>query len=411
MLDKSHCISMDEASRLSHLRESFVLPEETIYMNGNSLGAMPKGARDRLLRLADHEWSQDLIQSWNKNDWFVLTSFIGSELAKLAGADPDEVIVSDSTSVNLFKLVICALNINKPRKKIITDNNNFPTDIYILQGIVNSLGLELELDVVESNDVLSHVDTETALVVLSQVNYRTSELFNMFEMTQAVQKQGALILWDLSHSCGAMPIQLNKCNVDFAVCCGYKFLNGGPGAPAFLFVAKKWQSKIDQPLTGWMGHRDPFAMSTDYEPATGIKQLLTGTPPIASLVCLAEGVSVFNGLSMDDVLSESEKMGDLFIRLVDELCAGYGLSLVSPKDSKKRGSHVAYQHEYAYAVMQALIKKGVIGDFRVPNVMRFAITPLYLRYQDIWEAVSILKGVLENEDWNKKEYLKMAAVT
>jgi len=411
LLQKSEFITLDAESPLSELRQRFVIPDGVIYMNGNSLGAMPISVRDKLSAFAEKEWGQDLIRSWNVNGWYVLATQLGEQVSRLIGAAPEEVIFSDSTSVNLYKLVITALNIKGRRKKIVTDTDNFPTDLYILEGVAKSWGRDVQIEVVDRKDVINHIDSDTALLTLTHANYQTSELYDLREVSKAAHKHGALVLWDLSHSCGAMPIDLNGANVDFAVGCGYKYLNGGPGAPAFLFVAKRWLEQIDQPLTGWMGHKDPFAMSTDYVPADGIRQMLTGTPPIASAICLREGLRVFRNISLAEVRAVSIEMGNLFIELTDDLCRDYPLSVMSPRDGELRGSHVAVRHEYAYALMQELIANGVIGDFRAPDIMRFAFTPLYLRYVDVWRAVGVLRTILETESWNKKEYTARAAVT
>jgi kynureninase len=411
LLKKSEFIALDAASTLSGVRQRFSIPDGVIYMNGNSLGAMPKSVGDSLSAFVEKEWGQDLIRSWNVNGWYVLASQLGEQVSRLIGAAPDEVIFSDSTSVNLYKLVVTALNIKSQRKKIITDTDNFPTDLYILEGVAKSFGRGIEIEVVDRKDVIDCIDRDTALLTLTQANYRTSELYDLQEVSKAAHRQGALVLWDLSHSCGAMPIDLNGANVDLATGCGYKYLNGGPGAPAFLYVAKRWQEQIDQPLTGWMGHKAPFAMSADYVPAEGITQMLTGTPPIASAICLREGLSVFDGISLTDVRAASMEMGKLFIELTDDLCRDYPLSLVSPVDGERRGSHIALRHENAYALMQELIANGVIGDFRAADIMRFAFTPLYLRYIDVWHAVAVLRTILETESWNKPEYATRAAVT
>lgn len=410
-LTQDYFEQLDRQDPLAPLREQFVLPEGTLYFNGNSLGAMPRAMTRRLMDFTEQEWGHEIVRGWVTQGWYGLPQRIGAKIAGLIGAAEDEVIVSDTTSVNIYKLALAALQLKPGRTGIVTTQDIFPTDIYILEGVQSTLPGKVELSLTDADAVLQAVDQQTALVVLSPVNYKSGALYDMAQMTTQIQAQGALVLWDLSHSCGAHLVDLNGIGADFAVGCGYKFLNGGPGAPAYLYVAKRWQQQIQQPLTGWKGHANPFAMSPHYIPAEGITRMLCGTHPVVAMTCLEVAVDLFAGADMAQVQAKSRRMGELFITLAEQCCAAYGLELLSPKDSTQRGSQVSFSHHSGYALVQALIGRQVICDFRAPDVVRFGITPLYQKYQDIWQTVTILHEILATEQWRNYPAAPTATVT
>jgi kynureninase len=392
---------------LAHLRTEFSLPEGMIYLDGNSLGAQPKAAFQRAQQVIQEEWGTDLIKSWNKAGWFDLPSRLGNLLAPLIGADADEVVVTDSTSINLFKAIAAALHIQSQkadadtRKVIVTERSNFPTDIYMAEGLTKWLNRGYRLHLIDSADELSNaIDQNTALVMLTHVNYRSGALHDMTAVSAQAHAHGALCLWDLAHSAGAVEVNLQEANADFAVGCCYKYLNGGPGAPAFIWVPKRHQTNFHHPLTGWWGHAAPFAMHPSFSVTPDIRRALCGTQPIVSLAMIESGLQIFAKTPMAAVRQKSLALTDLFIQLVETRCAQYQLNLVTPREHAKRGSHVSFTHEHAYAVIQALIERGVVGDYREPGIMRFGFTPLYTSYQDVWDAVEILREILDHKSYN-----------
>ncbi len=401
----------DAADPLRVFRDAFQLPENVIYLDGNSLGPLPKAAQTRLQDVVETEWGADLITSWNKHGWIDMPQRIGAKIAGLIGAAPHEVIAADSTSINLFKLLAAALRLRPDRRVIVTEETNFPTDLYIAQGLARHLGGDVELRMVARDKILDALDVDTAVVSLTHVDYRTGAMHDMADMTAQVQAEGALMLWDLSHSAGAVPVDLNDCGADLAVGCGYKYLNGGPGAPAYLFVADKHLAAFEQPLSGWMGHAAPFAFDPDYRPADGIAQALCGTPSILALAALECGVDL--ALKADPALirRKSMHMGELFVALVEERCGEHGFALASPEVPEHRGSQICFRHPEGYAIMQALIARGVIGDFRAPDILRFGFAPLYLCYTDLWGAVDVLRDVMESGAWDDPAYRTKATVT
>ncbi len=408
-ITRADLAALDAGDPLAHCRDRFSLPEGVIYMDGNSLGALPRTTAARLADVVTREWGHDLIRSWNTAQWITYPQRLGDRIATLIGAAPGTVVAADSTSINLYKLAAAALKLQSPRRKVVTEPGNFPTDLYILQGLARYM--DMELVTVPRDRLLDAVDDATALVVLTHVHYKTGEMFPMGEVTRAVQAKGALMLWDLSHSAGAVPVDLAGANADLAVGCGYKYLNGGPGAPGFLYVAPRLQARIDPPLGGWMGHAAPFAFSDDYVPAPGIARNLCGTPVILGMAALEEGLRTFEGVDLADLRAKSLKLAEIFMQLVEEQCAGFGLAIVTPRDAERRGSQCSLAHEEGYAIMQALIARGVIGDFRAPDILRFGFTPLYVRYQDVWDAVACLKDIMESRAWDSAEYKTRAAVT
>jgi len=408
-LTAEHFKRLDAEDPLAYCRELFELPENTIYADGNSLGAMPKDAFACAEHVVKEEWGNQLIRSWVSSDWINASTRVGDKIAPIIGASDGEVLVCDSTSVNLFKLAAAALELNSGRCKIITEIGNFPTDLYILQGLEKFSKGKIELVVLAKDDILDAIDEDTALVVLTHVHYKTGSRFDMEAVTAKTHQKGALMLWDLSHSVGAMNLSLNDCEVDFAVGCGYKYLNGGPGAPAFLFVAKRHQDNVQSPLSGWLGHSSPFAFDDDYVPANGVKRMLCGTPSVVGCSLLEVGVDIMTSVDMKLIRKKSIQLGDLFIQLLEQRCPEF--TLVTPKEASLRGSHISITHEEGYAIMQALIAQNIIGDFRAPNVLRFGITPLYMRYLDIWDLVQALVDVMTFEKWNNEAFKKVQAVT
>jgi kynureninase len=400
----------DEADPLGHFRDRFVLPEGIVYLDGNSLGALPKKSIARTSETVLHEWGHSLIRSWNDHGWIEAPQRVGARIAALIGAKPHEVIVADSVSVNLFKLLVAAARLSPDRKTLLTEAGNFRTDLYVAAGAAE-LSPGLRLEVKDRADIEGAIGKDTNLLLLTHVHYKGGERFDMAAMTARAKSAGALTLWDLSHSAGAVPLELNRDGAELAVGCGYKYLNGGPGAPAFLYVAEHLQERLVSPLRGWMGHAAPFAFDDDYVPAPGIARFLAGTPPILSIAALEAGIESFDGVAMDALWGKSVALFDLFVALVEERCAGFGLECISPSDPDARGSHISYRHPHAFEICQALIDAGVIGDFRAPDVVRFGLTPLYLGYADIWEAVDRLRKVLETESWRDPRFAVRGKVT
>lgn len=415
MTDRADCGRLDDADPLAGRRDRFHIPEGVVYLDGNSLGALPRAALDGLRRVAGEEWGNGLIRSWNTAGWIDLPRRVGDKIGRLIGAAPGQVVVADSTSVNLFKALAAALRLRPGRRVILAERDAFPTDLYMAQGLLDLLagfgadGFELRL--ADAGGFADALDGEVAVAMLTHVDYRSGAIHDMAEVTRAVQARGALMLWDLAHSAGALPVELDATGADLAVGCGYKYLNGGPGAPAFIYVAERLQKDFRQPLSGWMGHAAPFAFDTVYEPAPDIRRALCGTPPVLPMAALEAGVDELLAAGMTDLRAKSLGLTTLFRRLVAERCGGLGLELFGPRDAGACGSQVSLRHPQAHAVMQALIGRGVIGDFRMPDIMRFGFAPLYVRHVDIWDAVEALRGILETGAWDRPEYHRRAAVT
>jgi kynureninase len=405
-MTRNDCLARDAADALAPLRELFALPDGVIYLDGNSLGARPKAALARAQDVIAREWGKDLIGSWNSAGWFDLPKRLGDRLAPLIGARPGEVVVNDTTSLNLFKALAAALKMQaggsgKERRVLVTERSNFPTDIYMAQGLTEWLDRDYQLRLVDSVEELPRaIDINTAVVMLTHVNYRTGYQHDMAALSARAHAMGALIVWDLAHSAGAVPVDLHAAGADLAVGCTYKYLNGGPGAPAFIWVPERHQDAFSQPLSGWWGHARPFAMTPDFEPVDGIGRALCGTQPIVSLALVECGLEIFERAGMDAIRAKSLALTDLFIALMEERCAGHRLELATPREHARRGSQVSVAHPHGYAVMQALIARGVIGDYREPAIMRFGFTPLYTSFADVWDAVEILKQILDNEDYD-----------
>jgi kynureninase len=399
----------DAEDPLRHRREEFELPGGIIYLDGNSLGPLPKAARSRLDEVVSKEWGQGLIRSWNDHEWIDAPLRVGNKIAKLIGARSGEVVVADSTSVNLFKLIGAALAARSTRTVVLSEPGNFPTDLYMIEGTIGSRDCAAQLRLEPADRIIDSIDANTAVVVLTHVHYKTAAIHDMRAITAKAHEQGALVIWDLSHSVGALEVDLNGCDVDMAVGCGYKYLNGGPGAPAFLFVAQRHQAQLASPLRGWMGHLRPFEFEDSYVPAEGIRRFLCGTPSILGLLSLEVGVDLMLRSRTQDIVQKSRWLSELFVDLVADICPA--LQLVSPANVRDRGSHVSFSHPEGYSIMQALIERGVIGDFRAPDLLRFGFAPLYLRYQDIWDAAYTLADVVHSGCWADPRYSVRAAVT
>ena len=401
--------ALDAADPLAFARERFALPPGVTYLDGNSLGALPKATPARLDQVVREQWGKDLIASWNKHNWIDAPTRIAAKLEPIVGAKPDELLIADSTSICLFKLLAAAVRARPGRSTILTEAGNFPTDLYVAQGLVR-LWPHLRLKAVEADEVAAAVDEDTAVVTLTHVNYRSGRRHDLAEINAAARAGGALNLWDLSHSAGAIALDLNDAGCDLAVGCGYKFLNGGPGAPAFVFVAGQLQGELETPLPGWMGHAHPFAFAPDYAPAAGMLQWLTGTPSILALAALDAGLDTFDDVSMADVETKAQRLTQLFIDEV-EARGGDEVRLASPRDPVARGSHVSFAHPQGYAVMQALIDSGIVGDFRAPDLMRFGFAPLYNSFADAGRGAEGLTDVLATRGWDEPRFLARQRVT
>lgn len=394
-LTRAAASELDAADPLARFRARFALPDGVIYLDGNSLGPLPHNTPWRIAQVVNEEWGQGLIRSWNAAGWTNLPQRLGDKIARLIGVQPGEVIVTDSTSVNLFKALAAALALRPERRVVLSERGNFPTDVYIAEALIAWLGNRHELRLVEADDVPAAIDADVAVVMLTQVNYHTGALHDIPAITARAHPQGALVIWDLAHSAGALPVELNAAGADFAVGCGYKYLNGGPGAPAFIFVARRHQASFRHPLAGWFGHAQPFAFDPYYRPADGIARALCSTPSVLSLVALECGVDIALEADLQLIRAKSLALADLFIARVERLCANHGLRLVTPREHRRRGSQVCFAHPNAHAIMQALIARGVIGDFRPPDILRFGFAPLYVRYTDVWDAADVLGQVFE----------------
>ena len=404
--------SLDQSDPLAALKERFVLPEGVIYLDGNSLGALPKGVAARVQLAIEKEWGVGLIRSWNDANWYPAPLRVGQQIAQIIGAKPHEVVACDSTSVNLYKALGAALKLRPERKTIVCERGNFPTDAYIVASLAEQFGVEVVY--AEQQEVPAAIvaaGRDLAAVQLTQVNYKTGRIYDMASVTELTHAQGGLVIWDLAHSAGVLDIRLSECKVDFAVGCGYKYLNGGPGAPAFVYVRDDLLASIQQPLQGWHGHKAPFAFTHDYEPHPGIDQMLVGTASQLGLIAFETALEAYDGVSLAAVRAKSMALGDFFIRLVDEQLAGFDFGLASPRQAQERGSQVALTHSQGYAIMQAVIARGVIGDFRAPDILRFGFAPLYVGFVDLWEAVKVIKDVMQGRLWDRPEFLQKKAVT
>jgi kynureninase len=403
--------ALDRDDPLRPFRDRFFLPEGTIYLDGNSLGAMPKSAPGRIREVVEEEWGCDLIRSWNTHGWIDLQMTLGAKIGRLIGAGEGETIVADSTSVNLFKVLSAALALNPSRRVILSERENFPTDLYVVEGLIRQLGRGHVLKVAAPEEFPAVIDDDVACLLLTHVSYRTGRMYDMAKITNAAHAKGALMIWDLAHSAGAMPIDFSGVNADFAVGCGYKFLNGGPGAPAFLTIAKRHQDRVAPALSGWFGHAAPFAFEGSFRPADGIARAAVGTPPVLSLAALEVGVDLMLEASLAELRAKSLRQADVFALLMDQELAGHGFSLVSPKDPAQRGSQICFAHEQGWPIIRCLTAHSVIGDFRAPDIVRFGFTPFYLGYAELWDAVAILRRIMEERLWDRPEFHRRMKVT
>ena len=408
-MDRKDAEALDAADPLAGFREAFDLPDGVIYLDGNSLGPLPRATAGRLAEVMRQEWGVGLITSWNAAGWIDAPQRVGGKIAGLIGAQAHEVIAADSTSVNLFKLAAGALSLRPGRRTLVTESDNFPTDIYVLEGLAALSGATLRI--VEPDEVPAAINEDTAAVVLTHVHYKSARRHDLAGVTAAAHESGALALWDLSHTAGALAVDLNGAQADLAVGCGYKYFNGGPGAPAFLFVAERHQAAIQSPLSGWMGHAEPFAFEPAYRPAPDIRAQLCGTPAILGLAALDAGLEPLLAAGPRAVETKGLALCDLFIRLVESRCAGHGLTLQGPRRMEDRGLHVSWAHPQGYALVQTLIARGVIGDFRDPDIARFGFSPLFLRYVDVWDAVEMMREILASGEHLLGVHQERARVT
>jgi kynureninase len=390
-------------------KERFELPEGLIYLDGNSLGPLPKGAVERAQRVIRSEWGGDLIRAWNTAEWISLPKRVGDRIARLIGAPEGSVATGDTLSIKVYQALAAALRMRAARKVILSDRGNFPTDLYMAKGLIDTVGQGHELRTPAPEEVAGAITEDVGVVMLTQVDFRTGRMHNMAAITRRAQAAGAVMIWDLAHSAGAVPVDMTACGAEFAIGCTYKFLNGGPGAPAFIYVRPDIVGEVRPALAGWMGHDAPFAMELGYRPAMSTERLRVGTPPIVQLSILDEALEAWEGIDMADVRAASVDLSELFIQEVEVRCPQ--LKLVSPRAVSERGSQVSFAFPHGYAAIQALIDRGVIGDFRAPDIMRFGITPLYVGADDILRAAHILERVIGDELWRDPRYQTKSRVT
>ena len=410
MTTREECLWLDERDPLAPLRAEFILDETQIYLDGNSLGPVTRATQRRVHEVIDHEWGEGLIRSWNAAGWMDAPLALGDRVATLVGARDGEVLVADTLTFLLAKIIGGSLELRPERHVIITDAVNFHSDLYIVAGMARLAGREIIVKTIDRDTLAEHLDDDVALVMLTHVDFRTGEMLDMASITAAVHGAGALMLWDLAHSTGAVPVDLSGAGVDFAAGCGYKYLNGGPGAPAFMYVAARWQGVLRNPLPGWLGHARPFDFEPTYESAPGMRAYLTSSPSVIALGALDGALEVFERTTMADVRVKSLALTDLFISLVEDALPGV-FEVVTPRDHARRGSQVGLRHAEGYGIVQALIERGVIGDFRAPDICRFGFTPLYLRYVDVYDAVQTLVDVMMTSAHLDEKFAVRLAVT
>jgi len=408
-IDLTYLQNLDAVDPLASKRHAFDLQDDLIYLDGNSLGALPKATPAALQTVVKEQWGKSLIRSWNSHNWMQQPTQLGDRIGQLIGADKGQTLVCDTTSVNIFKLAAAAVAMRPGRRKLVTETGNFATDLYLLQGLQRMLGQQIEVVAVPRNQVLETIDDDTVLVLLTHTHYKSGAIWPMSEVTELAHQHGALMLWDLCHSVGAMPVYLDQCSADFAVGCTYKYLNGGPGSPAFLYVAKQHLEHLEQPLTGWLGHAKPFDFTDQYESASGIEQTMCGTPAVLASAALACSLDIFEQTDLHALRQKSQLMGDLFINLIRAYCPEF--ELVSPEDPSLRGSQVSISHPNGYAIMQNLIECNIIGDFRAPHILRFGFAPLYVRYADIWHTVQTLANIMATGSWQSPRFHTRQKVT
>jgi kynureninase len=414
-MDRALCEAVDAVDPLAGFRDRFDLPEGVIYLDGNSLGALPRDTAAHVHQVIADEWGTGLIRSWNDAGWFQKPVTVANMLAPLIGAAEGEIVLGDSTSASIFQTAVAAARLRTGRTVIVAERGSFPTDLYILESVQELLGAGTPLErrlIADDGPTLDDVlDEDVAVVVLSHIDYRTGRMHDLAEVTRRVHEAGALVVWDLCHSVGAVEIDLNAAGADFAVGCTYKYLNGGPGAPSFIWVAQRHQADARPALTGWHGHARPFDFPVDYSPAEGITRFRVGTPQLLSVAALESSLRLWAEVDMAAVREKSLRLTELFISLVDARLAPWGVEVVTPRESTHRGSHVSLRFSDGYPVVQALIERGVIGDFRAPDLMRFGFTPLYVSHADVWDAVEILEEILRSEMWREPRFHRRGAVT
>ncbi|NUS18484.1 MAG: kynureninase [Mesorhizobium sp.] len=410
--DLAEVEAMDAADPLRALRDRFVLPEGVIYLDGNSLGAASINVFNEIETAAKQEWARDLIRAWNTAGWFDMPVQLGDRLGRLIGAAPGQTVVCDTTSINIYKVLHAALAMRPDRSVIVAEGDSFPTDLYMAEGVASTRhGTVLRLEGVDAPTIEDLVDDRVAVILVNHVNYKSGRLRDMAALTRKAHDAGALIVWDLCHTAGALPVDLDGSIADFAIGCTYKYLNGGPGAPAFIYAATRHHGDISQPLSGWWGHARPFAFEQGYAAGSGIRRFLCGTQPVLSMRALKGALDLWDEVDMTAVREKSVALTDLFIRLVEARCDAFGLELESPRNGAERGSQVSFAHPHGYQVMRALIERGVIGDFRAPSTVRFGFTPLYVGYRDVWDAVEVLEDILRTGAWQEARYAVREAVT
>jgi kynureninase len=408
MTSRSRALQLDADNPLRRRRDLFCVPTGTVYLDGNSLGALPRAVPDRLARVVTEEWGRGLITSWNHAGWMDLPRRVGNRVAGMVGLPRGSVWVGDSTSVSLFKTMVAACRLRPGRDVVVVESATFPTDGYIAASVARMLGMELRwADPARPEESF---DDRVALVCLTHVDFRTGAMFDVGPVTGAAHEVGALMLWDLCHTAGAVPVDLVAAGADFAVGCSYKYLNAGPGSPAFVYVAPEHQGDIDQPLSGWMGHARPFDMEPAYEPVAGVGRLASGTPPILALSALDAALDAFEGVEPADLRATSLSLTDFFLDLVDDRLSGV-FEVLTPREHERRGSQVSVRHPQAYGIVQALIGRGVVGDFRPPDVARFGFAPLYVSHADVWDAVEHLVAVMDGREHTRPEHATRNPVT
>ncbi|MDE3083197.1 MAG: kynureninase [Acidobacteriota bacterium] len=410
MISRDECAALDAVDPLAPLREEFTLAEGLIYLDGNSLGPLSRAARERVVQVIDHEWAEGLVKSWNSAGWMATPTRLGDRLAPLIGAHAGEVLVADTLTIGLAKLIGGALSLRRDRHVILTDIANFHSDIYIVRAMAHFADRDVVVKTIARQDLAANLDGDVALVMLTHVDFRTGEMLDLAGITAQVHDVGALMLWDFAHSAGAVPLDVTGANVDFAAGCTYKYLNGGPGSPGFIYVRSSFQGVLENPIPGWLGHARPFEFELEYAPASGMQAFVTSSPSIVALAALDGALDVWNRVTIDAVRAKSLVLTDLFIDLVEERLPDV-FTLATPREHARRGSQVSLRHPQSYGVIQAMIERGVIGDFRDPDIARFGFTPLYLRYVDVYDAVERLVEVIESEDHLAPRFAVRQAVT
>jgi len=410
VITRDDSVSLDSKDVLAPLREEFMLNEQEIYLDGNSLGPVSRAAAARVNDVITSEWGRGLVRGWNDAGWMAMPTRLGDRLAPLIGARPGEVLVADTLTVLLAKLIGGALDLRKDRSVVLTDVANFHSDLYIVRAMAARAGRPITVKAIERSALESELNDDVALVMLTHVDFRSGEMLDLRGITAKVHDAGALMLWDFAHSAGAVPLDVTGADVDFAAGCGYKYLNGGPGSPAFVYVRKSWQGRLENPLPGWLGHARPFDFELDYVPAQGMQAFVTSSPSIVALAALDGALDVWDRASMDEVRAKSLRLTDLFIELVEARLPDV-FEVVTPRDHARRGSQVALRHPESYGIIQSLLQRGVVGDFRDPDIARFGFTPLYVRFVDVYDAVEILVEVIERESYRDAKFAVRNAVT